>query len=230
MLAPCTLGDTTYSTLYPQGHCAGTLYSWGHCAYRTLYPCGLHARTLGDTVLAGTPCWHPAPSGTLRQHPWGHCVCTLRDPAPVPVQDSAPTGTSASTLCLWGPHSSTHRDPLPAPYVCGEPVPPAMGSPCQHLASSGTLYQHPEHLACWRPYRTPSQPHTHGCRVGSHLGEVAGQPVAVTGPRGGPQGQVEGAQLAGSHGLRGDVELVGSAVPQGHPAAGELEGARGVRW
>lgn len=177
-----------------------------------------------------TPCWHPVPSGTLCQHPQGHCACRdpvpapciLRDPAPVPTQDLAHTGTYVSTLHLRGPRSSMLGD-----------TPPEV-TPCQHLASSGTLCQHPRRtLHPQGPMLAPTQdsvpsalqlwePCTCGCPTATHLREVTGQPVAVAGACGGPQGEVEGPELAGSYSLRGDVELAGGTVPEGHPAAGKL--------
>lgn len=100
-----------------------------------------------------------------------------------------------------------------------------MPAPKEDLAPAGT------HAGTHAGLRSSAlqlwEPCTYGCPTATHLREVTGQPIAVAGACGGPQGEVEGPELAGSYSLRGDVELAGGTVPQGHPAAGKL--GRGKR-
>lgn len=123
---------------------------------------------------------------------------------------------------------------MPAPYTLRNPIPAPLGS--LHLQDPTTstrhprgpplaaLHQHPNGIPCLRGGEIPSQhPKT------AHLGEVAGQPVGAARPRGGPQREVEGTELARPHRRGGDVELAGGAVPQGNPAAGKLGGMGGGR-
>lgn len=189
---------------------------WGHSAFKdpVLAPC-----TLRDPVPAssGTLCLQGPCASTL--HPQGPCAsahagpCTHRDLC----QQPASVGTPFQHA---GGHC-THSDALPASCIFMDPVP----TPKEDLAPAGTHAgthggPRPSALQLWEPC-------TCGCPTATHLREVAGQPIAVAGGRGGPQGEVEGPELAGSHSLWGDVELAGGTVPQGHPAAGKL--GRGKR-
>lgn len=160
-------------------------------------------------VCVGTLCWHPAPMGTLG--------------------DTEPSGTLLppcwETLCQHPGGHSTHEDPMPAPLgtqclqeihasISGDTTP--MGTFCQTQGALGTISDPCGNL-------TPHQE----VPTATHLREVTGQPVPMAGAHGGAQGEVEGTELAGPHGARGDVELTSSTVPQGHAAAGELGGQRG---
>ena len=143
----------------------------------------------------------------------------------------APIGT----WLLWGPHG-TYRNSAP------------LGTPWQHLWVHRTQWDptavpyNPGDTAVRRPRCSTygisapllPPPHRHPTfrapPIPTHLREVAAPPLRPAQPRGGPQGDVEGAQLTRPHSCGADIEGARSAVPQRYPTAGELWGDGGGQW